>query len=97
MKIVPLNEQVLLRPVKDEPAPGGLVLPESVREDGDLAEVVAISPLVVNADLAVGDRVLVRRFSGTGLEWEGEKLRFVAAGDLLAKRVEADAIPGAGD
>jgi len=97
MKIVPLQEQVLLRPVKDDPAPGGLVLPESMRLDSDLAEVVAISPLVVNADLAVGDRVFLRRFAGTEIEWEGEKLRFVGAGDLLAKRVQADAIPGAED
>lgn len=93
MNIVPLNDLVLLRAVKLDPTPGGLVLPESVREESELAEVVAISPLVEHADLAVGDHVMPRRFAGTEIEWNGEKLRFVGAGDLLAKQVRADEIP----
>ncbi len=93
MKIKPVNEKVLLRPVQVEETAGGILLPPSSREEPDMAEVVAVSEQVTGWDLAAGDRVLVKKFSGTEIEWEGEKLRFVDVGDLLAKWVEADEIP----
>lgn len=93
MKITPLNEKVLLREVAAPQTVGGIVLPPSIAGESDLAEVAAISPLVSNSDLAVGDKVYVKKFAGTEIEWEGEKLRFVDVGDLLAKWVEADEIP----
>ncbi|MBU1242808.1 co-chaperone GroES [Myxococcota bacterium] len=95
MKITPLNETVLLRPVRQEPPAGGLLLPESMLELPDTGEVVAISPLLTDLDLAPGDRVIYKKYAGTEIEWNQEKLRFVAVGDLQAKWVQADAIPEA--
>lgn len=93
MRIKPVNEKVLLRPVHAEETVGGIVLPPSSREEPDTAEVVAVSESVSGWDLSPGDRVLVKRFAGSEIEWEGEKLRFVDVADLLAKWVEADEIP----
>jgi len=95
MKILPLNETVLLRPVRREVQAGGLVLPESLLELPETGEVVAISAQVTNLDLLPGDRVIYKRYAGTEIEWNQEKLRFVAVGDLQAKWVQADAIPEA--
>lgn len=93
MKIKPVNEKVLLRSVPVEETIGGIVLPVSALEDSDAAEVIAVSDMISGWDLAVGDRVLVKKFAGSEIEWEGEKLRFVDVADLLAKYVEADDIP----
>ncbi len=95
MRIIPLNETVLLLPVREETPPGGLVLPESMLELPQTGEVVEISPQLQGYDLAPGDRVIYKKYAGTEIEWNQEKLRFVDAGDLQAKWVQADAIPEA--
>ena len=93
MAIQPLNGNVLLRPM--EPATktsGGLYLPETAREAPAEGVIQALPP-GDGAEVTIGDRVLYKRFAGEEITFGGEKLRLVPQGDLLAKYVEADAIP----
>ena len=48
----------------------------------------------VDHGLAVGDRIVYKRFAGEELKVNGEALRLIAVGDLLARWVEADPIDG---
>ncbi len=93
MDIQPLNDMVLLRQVEpEEVTKGGIILPESAKERPAEGVVEAIAADATD-EVAIGDRVLYKKFSGEEIEVDGTKYRLVPAGDLLAKFVEADAIP----
>lgn len=93
MAIQPLNGNVLIRPSEAATkTSGGLYLPETAREAPAEGVVRALPPGDA-AEVVVGDRVLYKRFAGEEITFGGEKFRLVPQGDLLAKYVEADAIP----
>lgn len=93
MKIQPLGDYVLIRQVEAQAkSAGGLYLPESAKEAPDEGIVVAIAA-EAGDDVAMNDRVIYKKFSGEEIEVDGEKLRLVSVGDLLAKYATADAIP----
>lgn len=93
MRLQPLNGHVLLRPVAaEEKSAGGIFLPDAAREQPAEGTIEALPP-GGSAEVAVGDRVLYKKFAGEEIAFAGDKLRLVAAGDLLAKYVTADAIP----
>lgn len=92
MAIQPLNGNVLLRPLEAESkTSGGIYLPETAREAPAEGVIQALPP--GDAEVRIGDRVLYKRFAGEEIAFDGQKLRLVPQGDLLAKYVEADAIP----
>ena len=93
MAFLPLNGNVLLRPVEaEETSSGGIILPESARERPSEGIVEAL-PGGEADELAVGDRVVYKAFAGEEITLDGRKLRLVPQGDILVKFVEADAIP----
>ena len=93
MQIQPLNGNVLLRPIDaEERTAGGIYLPESAREQPAEGVIEAMPP-GGSEEVAVGDRVLYKKFSGEEIQFEGAKHRLVPMGDLLAKYVRADSIP----
>lgn len=94
MKLHPMNGHVLLRLAEaEERTAGGLYVPDAAREQPAEGYVEAKSS-AASDDIAIGDRVLYKKFSGEELKFDGTKYRLVPEGDLLAKYVEADAIPG---
>ncbi len=93
MQIQPLNDNVLLRLVEaEEVTKGGIILPDTAKETPAEGIVEAIAADATD-EVAIGDRVLYKRFSGEEIKVDGTKYRLVPVGDLLAKYVEADAIP----
>ena len=93
MNLQPLNGHVLLRPVEaEEKTAGGLYVPDSARELPAEGYVEA-KPSGASDDIAIGDRVLYKKFSGEDLTLDGNKVKLIPYGDLLGKFVEADAIP----
>lgn len=93
MALQPLNGNVLVRPVEARTkTAGGILLPETAREAPAEGVIEALPP-GDTAGLRVGARVLYKRFAGEEISVDGEKLRLLPQVDLLAKYVEADAIP----
>ena len=93
MKIRPMNEYVVLRQAEAETkSAGGLFLPESAKEAPTEGIVVAIAEDATD-EIVVGDRVIYKKYSGSKVELGGEEFILIKAADLLAKYVEADAIP----
>jgi chaperonin GroES len=93
MKIVPLNDQVVVRPLEpNERTAGGIVLPDSARERPQEGRVLAVGDgrrINGSADRAEpqvgeGDRVLFARYAGTTVQVNGEELLILSEGDLLA-------------
>ncbi|MBI2393369.1 MAG: co-chaperone GroES [Deltaproteobacteria bacterium] len=93
MRLQPLNGHVLLEPVApEEKTKGGIILPDTAREAPDEGVIEALPPNGSD-EVAIGDRVLYKRYAGQEISFEGAKRRLVPVGDLLAKYVRADAIP----
>lgn len=93
MKLVPLFDRVVLKPlVAEEATKSGIVLPGQAKEKPQQAEVIAVGPggLVdgkeVTMQVKVGDKVIFSKYSGTEVEGENEndKLVIVKQNDILA-------------
>lgn len=82
----PLNDNVLLEIVEDkeQKTASGIYIPDSAKEKPKHATVVALGQ-IEKPEVAVGDVVYYKKFSGTELEFEGKKYLFVPYEDLLAK------------
>ncbi|GAB6279947.1 MAG: co-chaperone GroES [Lentimicrobium sp.] len=90
----PLNQNVLLDLNElqgEQRTAAGIIIPDTAKERPQVAKVLAIGN-VENAEIAVGDKVLFKKYSGTEVEFEGKKFLLIPYADLLAKVVETEAI-----
>ncbi len=93
MKIIPINGQILLKPSDPiEKTTGGIYLPESGQEKPQEGEVIAVADDATE-EVAVGDRVIYKQYSGTEVSMEEEIYLLLTTDDLLVKYVAADEIP----
>ena len=91
MKLVPLGDRVVLKPlVCEETTKSGIVLPGQNKEKPQQAEVVAVGPgAVVDGEkiemqVKVGDKVIYSRYAGNDVELDGEKYIIVKQSDIHA-------------
>ena len=90
--IQPLEGNVLLEPVDaDTVTSGGIIIPESSKESPAEGTVVALGASATD-EIAVGDRVIYKKYGGTSLTHEGSDYLIVPDTDILAKHVESDEI-----
>ena len=88
----PLNDHLVVEPKEQEEVTGsGIVLPETAKEKPQEGEVLAIGPgrrsekgERIHLDVAVGNRVLFGKYSGTEIKLNGRKLLILTEGDVLA-------------
>ncbi len=93
-ELQPLNENVLLDLNDDkteQKTASGIIIPDSAKEKPQYAKVLAIGN-IENPGISAGDMVVYKKFSGTELEFEGNKYLMIPYADLLAKIVETDEI-----
>jgi chaperonin GroES len=92
MKIRPLQDRLLLRPIEGrEKTAGGIIIPETAKEKPQEGTVVAAGKgkvqdngRVTPLDVKVGDRVLYGKYSGNEVTLSGEKHVIVREEDILA-------------
>lgn len=91
MKLVPLNDRVVLKQlVAEETTKSGIVLPGQAKEKPQQAEVVAVGPggmvdgKEVKMEVKVGDKVIYSKYSGTEVKIEEEEYIIVRQNDILA-------------
>ena len=95
MTLNPLDDRVVVRPLEaEETTAGGLVLPDSAQEKPQRGKVVAVGPgrLMESGDrcavsVVEGDEVLFGKYGGTDIEVDGEEVKILREGDILAKVV----------
>lgn len=93
-ELQPINQNVLLELKAnnaEQTTSSGIIIPEGAGSKEKTGKVVGISN-IDNPEVAVGDTVLYKEFSGTELEFEGKNLLLVPYTDILGKVVETDAI-----
>ena len=91
MTLVPLGDRVVLKQVEaEETTKSGIVLPGQAQEKPQQAEVVAVGPggvvegKEVKMEVAVGDKVIYSKYSGTEVKLDGEEYIIVKQNDILA-------------
>jgi chaperonin GroES len=83
MKFKPLGARALVKPVEPEQTTeSGIVLPDTAKQKPQTAEVVAVGAHE-DVKVSVGDVVVVRKYSGTEVEVDGEEHRIVDAEDIF--------------
>jgi chaperonin GroES len=100
MKLRPLGDRVVVKPVEEEErTPGGIVLPDVAKEKPQQGEVVAVGPGELNErgernpmDVKVGDRVIYSKYAGTEVKLGEEEYLILRQSDILAI-VEKEAAP----
>ena len=78
MNIKPLGDRVVIKMVEmEETTKSGIILTGAAKEKPQLAEVVAIGPgavvdgKVVPMEVKVGDKVLMSKYAGTEVKFDG--------------------------
>lgn len=91
MTLVPLGDRVVLKQVEaEETTKSGIVLPGQAQEKPQQAEVVAVGPggvvegKEVKMEVAVGDKVIYSKYSGTEVKMDSTEYIIVKQNDILA-------------
>ena len=87
----PLHDRVVVRRVKEEEkTKGGIIIPETAQEKPQEGEVIAVGPGArdedgerIEMDVAVGDRILFGKWSGTEVKIDGEDLLIMKESDIM--------------
>ena len=86
MNIKPLADRVLIVPAPAEEKVGGIIIPDTAKEKPLHRKVVAVGHGTKDEEMILkeGDEVLYGKYSGTELEFEGEKYLMMRQSDVLA-------------
>lgn len=91
MKLRPLGDRVVLKQlIAEETTKSGIVLTGQAKEKPQEAEVVAVGPggvvegKEVKMEVAVGQKVIYSKYSGTEVKLDGEEFIIVRQSDILA-------------
>lgn len=92
MKLRPLGDRIVLKRVKEaETTKGGIIIPDSAKEKPIEAEVVAVGNGRVDKDgkfrpldVKAGDIVIIGKWSGTEIKFDGVEHVIVREEDILA-------------
>lgn len=96
MKIVPLNDKLVVKRLEaEEKTAGGILLPDSAKQKPQRGRVLATGPGKLldsgsRATLVVskGDEVIYGKYSGNDIKVEGREVKILRESDILAKVVK---------
>jgi chaperonin GroES len=91
MGFTPLHDRVVVRRTEgDEKTAGGLIIPDSAKEKPAEGEVIAVgegarkdSGELIAPSVAVGNKVLFGKWSGTEVTLDGEELLIMKESDIM--------------
>jgi chaperonin GroES len=95
-QLKPLADRVVVKALtQEERTKGGIVLPDTAKDKPQEGEVVAVGPgrildngTRVEMEVAVGDRVIFSKYSGTEIKIEGEEYLIMRESDILAVKAK---------
>ena len=91
MSIRPLDNRVVIDPLEEETtSPGGIVLPDNVKEKPMMGLVIAIGPGKAldngsrsKLELSIGNKVLYGKYAGTEVKHDGKDLVVMREDDVM--------------
>ena len=94
MKIRPVDERILIKPLKEEERKvGGIIIPDTAKERPQIGEVMALGDDIEFSDrkqrklsdiVKVGDRVVYARYGTTEIKMDNEEYFLIGRSDILA-------------
>jgi chaperonin GroES len=86
MKLLRLDDRVLVEPIEEEERVGAIIIPETAKEKPIMGTVVAVgTDEDVQELIKVGDKVIFGKYAGEEVKVEGKKQLLISRSDLLAK------------
>ena len=89
--IRPLADKVLIKMKEiNESTESGIILSTGMKEKSQIAEIIAVGPggkidgENIEMHVKVGDKVIVSKYSGMEVKYEGEEYLIVKQSDILA-------------
>lgn len=85
--IKPLADRVLIKMIEsEETTKSGIILSSGSKEKPQIAEVVAVGPGTDDVKMYIkeGDKVIINKYSGTEVKYEGTEYTIVKQEDILA-------------
>ena len=85
--IKPLADRVLIKMVEsEETTKSGIILSSGSKEKPQIAQVVAVGPGTedIKMNVKIGDKVIINKYSGTEVKYEGTEYTIVKQEDILA-------------
>jgi chaperonin GroES len=91
INVKPLSDRVLVKPLDEkEVKKGGIIIPDSAKEKPQEGEVVALGTgkldeqgKKIEFTVKKGDRVLISKYGGTEIKFEGENYLIMREDDIL--------------
>ena len=90
VKIKPLGDRLIVKPIERETMKGGIIIPDTAKEKPMEGEVLAAGPgkLAENGtrtamDVKVGDKVLYGKYSGTEIKLDNETYLIIHQDEIL--------------
>ena len=93
-ELQPVNQNVILDVSEDaneQKTASGIIIPDTAKERPKFAKVIAMSN-IEGPEVAIGDTVFFKEYSGTEIEMDGNEYLMVPYADILAKLVETEEI-----
>ena len=92
MTLKPLQDRVVVKMAEvEETTKSGIILAGSAKEKPQISEVVAVGPgaraedgTLLPLDVAVGQKVITSKYSGTEIKLDGTEYIIVKSSDILA-------------
>ena len=94
-KIKPIGDHVLIELIEERQVEkGGIIIPDNAREAPQQGKVLAVGPGKRDTEgkrtvmeVKAGDAVLIGKYGGTEVEYEGSKYKILREEDILAINV----------
>jgi len=91
MKIKPLGDRVIVKPLEEkEVKKGNIIIPDTAKEKPQQGEVIAVGKGKMTEDgkllpmeVKVGDKVLYGKYSGTEIKIDGQEYLILHQDDIL--------------
>ena len=91
INVKPLSDRVLVKPLEEkEVKKGGIIIPDTAKEKPQEGEVVALGTGKVDEQgkkieftVKKGDRVLISKYGGSEIKYEGENYLIMREDDIL--------------
>lgn len=90
VKIKPLGDRLIVKPIERETMKGGIIIPDTAKEKPMEGEVLAAGPGKLDdkgnrapMDVKVGDKVLYGKYSGTEIKLDDETYLIIHQDEIL--------------
>ena len=87
----PLQDRVVIKMIEsEETTKSGIILASNAKEKPQIAQVIEVGPGIteegkqIKMEVTKNDKVVVSKYSGTEVKYEGEDFIIVRQGDILA-------------